>query len=339
MKMLLKATLGLETFNNAVRDGTAGPKLGRIVEDLKPEQTYFYEDGGKRTALLVVDVPEPSRIPALAEPFFLTFDATSRSPGDDSGRSGQDRPGAARQALDAALALAARADVTPAPRAMAPRLRQHEAGDPGRRRAFGLPATSSSRGMEARFSRRSRVEVTLSAEPERAGVRPGRAGWPPRLGASLGHMLGRWRPSPGVDSLRWPRGPRAPCPGRSEHETRIAGLTDPRARPWAWCRPSGGKRGEGCLVGEAQQEGDLGQGDGPRLQVAPRQREANLVHQLREAAPLGPELALQRARRGRQGSGHARHRRPALADGGDHRCAHFSTRAECRGASRSRRRA
>jgi len=75
MKMLLKATLGLETFNNAVRDGTAGPKLGRIVEDLKPEQTYFYEDGGKRTALLVVDVPEPSRIPALAEPCFLTFDA------------------------------------------------------------------------------------------------------------------------------------------------------------------------------------------------------------------------------------------------------------------------
>ena len=76
MRMLLKATIGLETFNNAVRDGSAGPKLGRIIEDLKPEKTYFYEEGGKRTALLIVDLPDASHIPALAEPFFLTFNAS-----------------------------------------------------------------------------------------------------------------------------------------------------------------------------------------------------------------------------------------------------------------------
>ena len=30
---------------------------------------------GQRTALLIVDLENPSKIPALAEPWFLTFDA------------------------------------------------------------------------------------------------------------------------------------------------------------------------------------------------------------------------------------------------------------------------
>ncbi|MBI5542701.1 MAG: panthothenate synthetase [Deltaproteobacteria bacterium] len=76
MRMLVKATMPVETFNNAVRDGSAGPKLGRIIEDLKPEATYFIEEGGKRTALLVVSITDPSQVPSLAEPWFLSFNAT-----------------------------------------------------------------------------------------------------------------------------------------------------------------------------------------------------------------------------------------------------------------------
>lgn len=75
MRMLVKATMQVDTFNNAVRDGSVGPKIGRILEDIKPEATYFIEEGGKRTALLLVEVADPSRIPAIAEPFFLTFNA------------------------------------------------------------------------------------------------------------------------------------------------------------------------------------------------------------------------------------------------------------------------
>jgi hypothetical protein len=36
---------------------------------------YFTEYDGKRTALVVVDLPDPSKIPAYAEPWFLTFNA------------------------------------------------------------------------------------------------------------------------------------------------------------------------------------------------------------------------------------------------------------------------
>jgi hypothetical protein len=64
-----------QTFNAAVKDGSAGAKLGKILETLKPETVYFTEQAGHRGAVLVVDVPDASKIPALAEPWFLTFQA------------------------------------------------------------------------------------------------------------------------------------------------------------------------------------------------------------------------------------------------------------------------
>jgi hypothetical protein len=75
MRMLMKVSLPVEPFNTAVRDGSAGAKIGRILEEIKPEAVYFTEQEGQRGALVIVDVPNPSRIPALAEPWFLTFEA------------------------------------------------------------------------------------------------------------------------------------------------------------------------------------------------------------------------------------------------------------------------
>jgi hypothetical protein len=64
-----------QQFNAAVKDGTVGGKLNRILEASKPEAVYFTEQNGYRGALLVVDLPDASKIPALAEPWFLTFQA------------------------------------------------------------------------------------------------------------------------------------------------------------------------------------------------------------------------------------------------------------------------
>ncbi|MGO8740324.1 hypothetical protein [Rhodoblastus sp.] len=75
MRMLMNVTLPSEPFNSAVRDGTAGPRIQKILEKIKPEAAYFTEFGGDRGAVLVVDVKDASEIPALAEPWFLTFDA------------------------------------------------------------------------------------------------------------------------------------------------------------------------------------------------------------------------------------------------------------------------
>jgi hypothetical protein len=73
--MILHARFPHDTFNAAVKDGTAGSKIKRILDQLKPEAAYFTEYGGTRGAILIVEVANPSRIPSFAEPFFLLFNA------------------------------------------------------------------------------------------------------------------------------------------------------------------------------------------------------------------------------------------------------------------------
>ena len=75
MRVLLHVTLPHEPFNSYVRDGTAGEKVSTIVEAAQAEAVYFTEYGGVRTALVVVNVDDPSQMPAYAEPWFLTFEA------------------------------------------------------------------------------------------------------------------------------------------------------------------------------------------------------------------------------------------------------------------------
>jgi hypothetical protein len=75
MRMLMNVTIPHHTFNAAVKDGTAGPKLQKILEANKPEAVYFTEQNGKRGAVLVVNLKDDAQVPALAEPWFLTFEA------------------------------------------------------------------------------------------------------------------------------------------------------------------------------------------------------------------------------------------------------------------------
>ena len=75
MRMLFNITFPNATFNAAVKDGTADAKLGRILEAVKPEAIYFTDHHGERGAVAIAEVADASKIPALCEPWFLTFDA------------------------------------------------------------------------------------------------------------------------------------------------------------------------------------------------------------------------------------------------------------------------
>ena len=75
MKIIMNVKVPHHKFNAAVKDGSAGSKLNKILESIKPEAVYFTDQDGCRSAVLIVDLPDPSKIPALAEPWFLTFEA------------------------------------------------------------------------------------------------------------------------------------------------------------------------------------------------------------------------------------------------------------------------
>jgi hypothetical protein len=73
---MMHVSMPVEKFNEALRDGSAAKKLGRILEETKPEAAYFTAKDGKRGGYIIVNISSASEIPRLAEPWFLNFNAT-----------------------------------------------------------------------------------------------------------------------------------------------------------------------------------------------------------------------------------------------------------------------
>jgi hypothetical protein len=76
MRFLVKVNIPVEAGNRAAKAGTLGTTIQAILADLKPEAVYFTDDHGQRTALLFLDMHDASQIPAIAEPWFLAFNAS-----------------------------------------------------------------------------------------------------------------------------------------------------------------------------------------------------------------------------------------------------------------------
>ncbi|MEJ2701279.1 MAG: hypothetical protein P8Z79_02445 [Sedimentisphaerales bacterium] len=75
MRMLIQVKIPHKEFNAYVKDGSVGRKINQILDDTKPEAAYFTEHDGHRGLVMVADVAEPSAVPRIAEPWFLTFSA------------------------------------------------------------------------------------------------------------------------------------------------------------------------------------------------------------------------------------------------------------------------
>ena len=76
MRMLLRVSIPVEAGNAAAKAGTLGSTIEKILADLKPEAAYFLaDDNGQRSGSIVFDMKDTSQIPAIAEPWFLAFNA------------------------------------------------------------------------------------------------------------------------------------------------------------------------------------------------------------------------------------------------------------------------
>ncbi len=75
MRTLLRVTIPVDTGNSSIVEGTIGSTINDILSDLKPEAAYFTTNNGQRCGYVVFDLKDTSQIPAVAEPWFLAFNA------------------------------------------------------------------------------------------------------------------------------------------------------------------------------------------------------------------------------------------------------------------------
>ncbi len=76
MRMLLRVSIPVEAGNAAAKAGTLGTTVEWILAGLKPEAAYFFaDDAGNRSGSIMFDLKDTSQIPAVAEPWFLAFNA------------------------------------------------------------------------------------------------------------------------------------------------------------------------------------------------------------------------------------------------------------------------
>jgi len=76
MRFLLKVNIPVESGNAAAKAGKLGATIQSILADLKPEAVYFTDNNGQRAGFIFLDMKDASEIPAIAEPWFLAFNAS-----------------------------------------------------------------------------------------------------------------------------------------------------------------------------------------------------------------------------------------------------------------------
>jgi hypothetical protein len=87
MRFMISARVPTERANALMKDGTFTQTLQSIMEDLKPEAAYFTDVDGARGGYFIVNMDDPSELPAMAEPLFHGLGATIQvhlvmTPGD-----------------------------------------------------------------------------------------------------------------------------------------------------------------------------------------------------------------------------------------------------------------
>jgi len=75
MRFLMRVTMPVDTVNKAMKKGTFGDTMGKIMAELKPEAAYFTAECGHRSGYLIVNMKDANEMMKYGEPFFHAFEA------------------------------------------------------------------------------------------------------------------------------------------------------------------------------------------------------------------------------------------------------------------------
>ncbi len=75
MRTMLRWTVPVEKGNDTIKDGSLMQSIESVLQDLDPEAAYFFAEDGKRSGMIVFDMTDPSQIPQIAEPLFMSVNA------------------------------------------------------------------------------------------------------------------------------------------------------------------------------------------------------------------------------------------------------------------------
>ena len=75
MRLMLKFTIPVEKGNEAAADGTIGPAIEAMIEQVQAEAAYFTVDEGKRAGFIFFDETDPTQLTKINEPLFAKLNA------------------------------------------------------------------------------------------------------------------------------------------------------------------------------------------------------------------------------------------------------------------------
>lgn len=71
MRFIIRASVPTEAGNRMMKDPNGFKQIESYIQSVKPEASYFFEAGGDRTMVFIVNMDRTDQMAVIAEPLFM----------------------------------------------------------------------------------------------------------------------------------------------------------------------------------------------------------------------------------------------------------------------------
>ena len=75
MRLMINFTIPLSAGNELVSSGKIGQNFNSLIEQFKPEASYFFAENGQRSGFMVIEMGDSSDLARVAESFWFGLQA------------------------------------------------------------------------------------------------------------------------------------------------------------------------------------------------------------------------------------------------------------------------